>query len=162
MQKKHLVTAAALAIVGTTLFGATQAFAQTQAPEDPRASIVEKLATKFGLEESAVQAVFDEQRAEHQTEMLARQVERLTQLVSEGKITEEQKQLIIQKRQELMAEHQSEHESMRDKTPEERRAAMEEHRTALESWATEHGIDVQYLMPGQGQKGPGSMRGMMH
>ena len=159
MQKKLLLTAAAVAIVGTTLVGATQAFAQSNDTSDnPRSSLVERIANKFGLQESEVQAVFDEARSQHQAEMQQRSEERLSQLVSDGKITEEQKQLIISKRDELRAEHQSEHESMQDLTPEERRAAMDEHRQELEDWASQNGIDPQYLMP----QGPAGMGRGMH
>ncbi len=45
--------------------------------------------------ESDVKAVFDEARAEHQTEMKTKMDERLSQAVSAGKITEEQKQAAL-------------------------------------------------------------------
>ncbi len=148
MQKKTLLTVAAVAIVGTTLFTATQAFAQTTTPSsDPMTSLVEKLSTKFGLNKDEVQAVFTEERQAHQAERQAQEEARLTQLVSEGKITEAQKQLIISKRQELMNQHQSEHESMQRMTADERRAAMEAHKQALEDWAAQNGIDPEYIHP---------------
>jgi hypothetical protein len=161
MQKKILLTAAALAIVGTTLMTAQHAFAQTSdTTTNPMSSLVDKLATKFGLEKSQVQAVFDEERAAHQAEMRAKEEERLNTLVSEGKITQAQKQLIISKRQEMETQRESERESMQNMTAEERQAAMEAKRTALEQWATQNGIDSKYLKAfGRGGHG---MRGGMH
>ncbi len=44
---------------------------------------------------------------------------------------------------------------MKDKTPEERRAAMEVKRTELEKWAKDNGIPIEYLRPGGGHHGPG-------
>lgn len=162
MQKKILLTAAALAIVGTTLLTANNAFAQTSdTTTNPMSSLVEKIATKFGLDKNEVQALFDEERQTHEAEHKAREEARLQQLVSDGKITEAQKQLIITKQEELRTQHQSEHESLLNRTAQERQAAMEAHKKALEDWAAQNGIDSQYLMPFKMKGGPG-MRGTMH
>lgn len=161
MQKKILLTAAALAIVGSTLLTAQHAFAQTTSttPADPMSSLVEKISIKFGLNKDEVRAIFDEERQTRQAQMRVLAEERLNQLVADGKITATQKQLLIAKHQELMEQHQSKHESMQDMTVEERRAEREAHRQALEEWAEQNGIDPQYLMH-FGPKGPGT-RGMM-
>lgn len=51
-------------------------------------------------------------------------------------------------------------ETLKDKTPEERRAIMEKHRTELEAWAKANNIDPQYV--GMfGMKGKGMRGGMM-
>ena len=104
----------------------------------PNDTIIQKLVAKFGLNEADVQAVFDEERAERQTEMQARFEERLTQAVTDGKITEEQKAAILAKR--------AEGADCR----------------VLEDWATENGIDADLLRslmggpggPGMGGGGP--------
>ena len=90
--------------------------------------------------------------------------ERLTQLVSEGKITEAQKQLIVTKMSELVAARAQEMDALKDKTMAERKALMDQKRTELEAWAKANGIDTQYLMPfgegrGRGGHGMGMMRG---
>lgn len=72
--------------------------------------------------------------------------ERLTKLVSEGKITEEQKSLILAKEEEMEAARQAQMESETELTEEERKAAMEEEQAELRKWAEENGIDMQYLI----------------
>ncbi len=155
MHKKLFVTATALAIVGTTLLTAQHAFAQTSdTTQNPMSSLVNKISTKFGLNKAEVQAVFDEEHQAREAEMKQREEQRLSQLVTDGKITEAQKQLILSKRQELMAERQSERENFQKMTEEERRATMEKHSKALQEWAQANGIDPQYLQP-MGPKGRG-------
>jgi len=91
--------------------------------------IVQRLVEKFGLNEADVKAVFDEERSARQAEMQARHEERLNQAVSDGKITEEQKQAILAKQGE---------------------------REEMKAWAESEGIDwevLQELMGGPGFKG---------
>lgn len=117
--------------------------------------IVQKLAARFGVSESEVQQVFDENRAEQQAEMQKKFEARLDEAVAAGKLTQEQKSLILQKHAELQQQRQAEMESFKDLTPEQRReqmqvkrSEMEARRAELEAWAKEHGIDLSYLMMG--------------
>lgn len=146
MNKKLLLTAAAVTIIGGGLLTSTQAFAEGEMGNSPVSHIVNKIATKFGLSESDVQAVFDEAQTEHQAQRQAEYQARLTQLVSDGKLTEAQKELIVAKHAELTAQHQSKLESWKDQTPAERRAAMDAERQDLAAWASQNGIDEQYVM----------------
>ena len=140
-----------LTLIGTVLFGAVNTFAQTTASDqNPMSSLVQKIADKFGLNKDEVQAVFDENRQEHQARMQQRYEERLTQDVKDEKITEEQKQLILQKHKELSENRQSKMEEMKNMSVEERKTEMERERQELENWAKENGIDPQYLMGGFG------------
>lgn len=120
-------------------------------------SLVNKLATRFSLKEGDVQAVFDEDRTERRQEMQLRMEtvlnDRLDAAVSIGKITKEQKSLILAKHEELQKQRETDRESWQSKTPEERRTAMLELRTELEAWAKENNIDAAYIM--------GEGRGMM-
>ena len=135
--------------MGTVLFGAINTSAQTSiSDQSPMASLVQKIADKFGLNKDEVQAVFDQNRQEHQAQMQAKSEEQLSQDVTDGKITEEQKQKILEKRQELQENRQSKMEEMRNMTAEERKAAMEKERQELENWVKENGIDHNYLMGG--------------
>jgi hypothetical protein len=59
--------------------------------------IVQRLAQKFGLQETEVQAVFDEVHQERHQKMKQDMENRLNQAVQEGKITESQKQAILDK-----------------------------------------------------------------
>jgi hypothetical protein len=161
MKRIVVVSLLAVTLSAGMLWGATQVLAK-DANEAPYASLVQKIADKFNLNKSDVQAVFDEHYQEQRAKMEAKFADRLDQLVNDGKITEAQKQLIIAKHKELEASRQSMFESMKDKTPEERKTAMEAERKALEDWAKQNNIDLKYVMPGHGMgKGMG-MRGFGH
>lgn len=161
MNKKALFIALAAAVVGTTLFASTKAYAQEVTNVHPMSQLVQKIATKFGLQASDVQAVFDQDRTDRKAEMEKKFEETLIQAVVDGKLTEAQKQLILAKNKELEASRTAHKpEDMQGKTEEERKAAMEANKTkmeverkALEEWATQNGIDTKYLMGGFG-KGP--------
>ncbi len=162
MKNKILLTLAAATVLGAGLFTSRQVFAQEteQSAGNQMTSLVQRIAQKFNLQESEVQAVFDQERQEHQAQRQAAAEARLTQLVTDGKITEAQKQLIVAKQKELQEKRHSQMDSMKTMTQEERHSAMETERQSLEDWAKQNGIDVQYLMMMHGNgKGPG-MRGM--
>ena len=122
---------------------------------NPFAALVEKISTTFNLDTSKVQAVVDqfhqEQKTQRQAEMKARQEEYLNTLVSEGKITEAQKQAIIKKTAELKASFKP--GDMRNKTEEERIATMEKRHAEITAWAESQGINPEYLrFGGHGEK----------
>lgn len=126
--KKSLLVTGAVATVGLaslTGIGAVSA-ATTGTGGD---SLVSKIAQKFNLKESDVQAVFDEAKTEREAKHQAALSDHLQQLVDDGKITANQKTLIENKVTELQK-------------------AREDERTALEAWAKEKGIDVKYVMMG--------------
>lgn len=114
-------------------------------------TLIQKIATKFGLNADDVQEVFDEHRKDMQSQMIVKNEERLTKLVSDGKITEAQKQIILKKQTELQSQRGSNKNSLKDKTPEERKTLMEQHKTEMNAWAKENGIDPQYLFGGFGK-----------
>lgn len=155
-------TLAAVAVVltaaGVGAIGVTQANAQTATTDNPMTSLVQKIAQKFNLNQSDVQAVFDQDRTDRQAQMEAKYQEQLSQYVSDGKITQTQKDLISAKHKEIQAKHQSQMQSMKNMNDADREAAMEAkktERTELENWAKENNIDMKYLMP----FGKGRMRG---
>jgi hypothetical protein len=154
MKKQLIFPAIVLVMGGAAVLGATQTYAQTQS--SGHSSLIQKIAQKFGLKETDVQAVFDEDRSEHQAEKQTMFDAKLTQAVTDGKITEAQKQLILTKRIELEKSRQTEFESFKDKTPEERKALMEKHRQEIQDWAKQNNIDIKYLM-GFGMRGHGPM-----
>lgn len=163
--KKHLmIITAGILTVGALIAGTSAAFAQNSTSNQQ--SLVQKIATRFSLNESEVQTVFDESRVERQA---ARQAEmqtalntRLSTAVSEGKLTEAQKQLILAKHTEMHEQMENQQESMSSKTPEERRAAMEARRSELETWAQQNNIDISYVAGGRGgMMGSGRHGGMM-
>lgn len=156
MNKKTLSAFAVVTVLGLGVLGASGVSAQNATnTQNPMTSLAQRIAERFNLSQSDVQAVFDEVRKEKPAKMQANSEAQLSQLVTEGKITEAQKQLILQKRAELDAQRAANKESSKNLSQDERKAKMQAEKTALETWAKENGIDPQYLMP---QKGRGHGR----
>lgn len=148
MKKAIIILALALGLLGVVGYGTAKAYA---GDPDKYPPIVQKLVERFGLNEDEVKAVFDEERTERQQQMQARFEERLNQAVSEGKITEEQKQAILAKKEEMQANFGQ----FKDLSPEERREKMEAHREEMKTWAEENGINLDSLpmFLGKGPRG---------
>jgi hypothetical protein len=108
--------------------------------------IVEKIAERFNLNVSEVQEVFDERRAE----MYARFADRLDEMVSEGKLTESQKEAILEKHEEMYDAM----DDLRSLSPAERPERMREMHEEFRSWLEEQGIDTTLI----GGFGKGSFR----
>ncbi len=150
MTRKTIFTIFAITIVSAGVLGTTHAFAEnTTSDTNPMSSLVAKIAAKFNLNQADVQAVFDAQREDRQKQMETEYTNQLTKLVTEGKITESQKQLIITKHAQLEANHQTSKDSMKNMTADERKAAMDKEKQVMQDWATQNGIDLQYLMLGR-------------
>lgn len=141
-----MVIVGAVTILGAGTIFTTMASAQANDAQNPMSSLVQKIADKFNLNKDDVQKVFDEQHDEMRKTMEAKHQERLDQLVKDGKITEAQKTLIQKKMKELQAQRESERDSFKDLTPEEMKAKMDQHRSEMENWAKENGIDPKYFM----------------
>jgi hypothetical protein len=148
-----MISLLALTMAGLSVYGADAALAQGQGWSHD--SFIQKLSERFGIEESDIEAVLEEVRQEHQAENQAWFAARLSAAVINGEITEEQKQLIIQKHEEIRARWQEERLHVEDLTPEERRQASQEKRQELAAWAKENGVEVTYF--GQGQDHSSSM-----
>jgi hypothetical protein len=130
----------------------------TSSSSDPTSSLVSKLASKFNLNKSDVQAVFDEDRTARDAERQQKVEAELSQAVTDGKLTADQKTKILAKIKEVKATMEANRDSMKDKTEAELKSAMDSERTSLESWAKENNIPTEYLRllgPGGGHGGPG-------
>lgn len=141
MNKKLLMSVLVLGgLISSGYFGARIILANDQRPNN---AIVSRIAEKFNLNESDVEAVFESIRDERMAEMQKQREERLEDAVSDGVITEMQKNSIL----EIMAKHQGE----RDKNREE-----------MKSWFEDQGIDEVKLRTylGFGGRGKGMGRGM--
>ncbi len=152
MKKNIALPVMIVAISAASVFGVTHVSAHS--PEGSSSTIAKKIAERFGLSESEVEAVFEEEHAERQTQMQAYVEERLSEEVSAGRLTELQKEAIIVKLTELhSAKSHSNKENFKNMTPEQRREAGQSARAELESWADENGVDLKYLrMKGFGHK----------
>ncbi|MDQ3099296.1 MAG: hypothetical protein M3Q44_06110 [bacterium] len=147
---KNTLTAVALILTfaGASVFTVTKANAQSSdTTTSPMSALVQKLATRFNLNQTEVQAVFDQDRADKEAEHHKKYEDQLSQYVTDRKITAAQKDLIIAKHKEMKADIETEMESMQTMTPQERKTAMEKKRSDLEAWAKTNNIDLQYVMP---------------
>jgi hypothetical protein len=153
--KNALLATGGATVIGLAAFAGV-ASAATNSSTSGDQTLVDKLATKFNLNKSEVQAVFDEDRAAHEAQMEQKMEDRLAEAVKNGKITEEQKSQILAKHKEMKAYM----ESLKDKTEEERRTLMKEKMQELRQWAEDNGL-TEYMMaikvggPGHGFGGPG-------
>lgn len=159
LKKKIFFPILALAIIGTAV--ATSGFVSAQDTTGPN-SLVAAIAQKFNLNESDVQSVFDEQRSKHQAERKARIEQKLTQAVTDGKITEAQKQAILTKLSEIH-ENKPNFEEFKNLTEEQRKAKMDEKKTEMENWVKQNGLslDTLYQLIG-GPRGHGKGMMFMH
>lgn len=142
-----VVAAAAVTIGGASIIGSNAVSAETSG-----GTLVEKIATRFNLNQEEVQAVFDEQHAEREVERASKLSERLQEKVADGTITEEQKTAL----EEKLAEMRKLHEANRDSRliRDEQREGHEQAREELESWAEENGIPLDDILPlGGGPRG---------
>jgi DNA primase len=171
MQKKHILPALAVGLAlgtGALVIGSSQVSAWMGNGQGNRDQMVQQLAERFGLNEDEVQSFMEEKRAEHmQQNQEQRQTEfeeRLSTAVTDGKITEEQKQVILDKHAQMQAQFEANKED-RQAAREERQAERESHHQEMEAWAEENGIDMEVIMElmggpreGQGPMGPGQGR----
>lgn len=135
MNKKIILPVIMATIIGVSILGATPAHAQTS-DSSPFQSLIQKIVEKFGLKQADVESVFEEHRNQKQLEMQQRYQTRLEEAVKNGTITEEQKQLILKKQEELIS-------------------SREKNRTELETWAKENNIDLSLFFGFRHGKGFG-------
>lgn len=165
--KKHLVAAGIVAATATAgVAGLSSAYAETASTtnHDPMSSLVQAVATKFNLKTADVQAVFDAQRTQMHQQREQAVKDQIAGLVKDGKLTQTQADKLNAKRTELEAERDSNRAAMQGKTAAERRAAVQEHKTELDTWLKDNGIstDYAYLLMGghgRGHGGPGGPGG---
>lgn len=112
---------AVLALAGTA--GAKAVMADDASGYPP---IVEKLAEKFGLNKDDVKSVFDQERQDHINAMQTNFEDRLAKAVTDGVLTEDQKNALIEKFKEKQEERQQHHEEM-------------------QNWLSEQNIDMEKL-----------------
>lgn len=113
-------------------------------------SLVDKIAQKFNLKKSDVQAVFDQDRQEHEAQHQQQLKTRLDQAVKDGKLTQDQEDKLIAKLKEL----DSNRDSLKDKTPEERHAAMKSKMDEFKQWLKDNNISEDLVHPA-GMRGHG-------
>lgn len=145
--KKSLIAAMAVVALGAGALGTSAVFAAEDGTR-PANNLVSAIAERFNLDPAEVQAVFDaeheEMRALHEQEA----ADRLAQSVADGKLTQEQADLISAQQEA----HRDFRESLKDMSEEDRRAAMKTHMEEMRTWAEENDIP--------GGRGPMGHHGM--
>lgn len=111
-------------------------------------TLLDRMIEKFGLNKSEVDQVVTDYRAERRSQMQAQYEERLNQAVTDGKITKEQKELILEKHSQLQSQWDTESQQ------------RQQHHEEMQTWAEQNGIDLSYLGFGMGM-GRGSRGGIM-
>ncbi len=149
IKKKLVVAAAATAIGLSAVLGVGLASAQSQS--SGQSTLVDQIAQKFNLNKNDVQKVFDDNRAEHEAKREQNMKARLDQAVKDGKLTQAQEDQILAKLQEMKTFM----DSLKDKTPEERHAAMKTKHDELIQWAKDNNIPEQYVVRPGGHRGGG-------
>jgi Skp family chaperone for outer membrane proteins len=126
---------------------------------NPMSSLVNAISQKFNLNTADVQQVFEQHQVQmheqRQGEMQSRLQSKFSELVSSGKLTQQQADQILAKYSELQKEMQANKVNFEGKTQEERQALMKQHKEAMEVWAQENNIPLEYLGMGYG-RGPGA------
>lgn len=159
---KKLIVAGTVATLGLAGLAGGTAFATTHNGNGPMSDLPNAIATKFHLNESDVQKVFDEQRAKMDAAREQDQKAELAQLIKDGKLIQEQADKITAKRTELDKEREVNRTSDQNLTDEQRKAKMDEHKTALDTWLKDNDIDSQYsylLIGGRSGHGGRGMHG---
>lgn len=166
IKKSLLVAGAVTSISAAGLVGNSVVSAEANTSTGSE-TLVSKIAKKFNLKTEDVQAVVDEDRKAHQAEHTANVEKDLSQLVTDGKITAEQKDKIVAKQKELQSQREADRDSMKNKTEAERKAAMDAKKAELEKWAKDNNIPTEYLRyvmghgHGHGHGGPHGFYGSM-
>jgi flagellar biosynthesis GTPase FlhF len=144
MKNKKVITIAAmtvLALAGATWLGVTKADAANTNGNGSQNTLVERVASKFNLSKDDVQAVADEVHTERQQARRAEQDSKLDKTVTDGAITQAQKDALVAKRNEL-------------------RAKSTQNREEMQKWMDDNGIDHTKIQSYMGGNGKGQGRGM--
>ncbi len=120
--------------------------------EESRLPIVERLAERFDLDVNEVQEFFSEFKKERTIEHKVKGEGKLDQLVEDGVITEEQKQALLERKEEIKEQR----EGLKSLSPEERREAMNQAHEEMKAWMKENGIDLGEF--GKGEARPPKKR----
>lgn len=147
LQKKYVLPAIMLTILGGSMIAVrpAQAFFGSDNGQD---TMVKELATQLGVSEDKVKSAMDTIHQKHEQEREQKMQEKLDSLVSQGKITAEQKTAFVAK----LAEHKKQMDAIRDDsslTDEQRREKMKTLHDELKQWLTDQGLSDIGIMGGK-------------
>lgn len=136
MKRKMIIpTIALVAILGAVSIGTMPVSAQSNV----YGNLVSKIAQRFNLKESDVQEVIDQVRVDRMNQMKANWETKLSQLVSDGKLTQSQKDELVKKHSEL----QNKITSLKGLSPEEKKTKMKQIFDDFSKWANDKNINLK-------------------
>ncbi len=145
ISKKLIIPMAGVAIIGAAgLYGVQHASATSSTNGQ---TLVERIASTFGLDKAKVQAVFDQNKTDKQQNRETTYEQRLTQAVTDKKLTLAQKDAILAEHKKLETELAAAAKGT------DRRAATKTVRTEATTWASDNNVSASWLIA------PGRMRG---
>jgi hypothetical protein len=158
MLSKKIIIPVAIVSVGTAaVFGTGLVMAQSN---NPISGLSQAIAQKFNLDQTAVQQVVDQYRGQHKTQVIQNMQQRedqsLSALVTQGKITADQKTAIENELSSLKDKYLN---TLQNATPAQRRQAMINFRNDLLSWLKSQNIDPSLIKPRFGMMGKGRFGG---
>lgn len=154
--KKAMIVGAGLVTIGAGSMGvASAATADTSSSSDT--SLVQKIATKFGLKTSDVQAVFDQDRESHMAEMKEKRATALKQAVTNGKLTQAQADHITAAWDEIDKLHDA--AGGPGKETDAQHAAIKTKMDELKTWLDGQNLDLSEIDGLDGPGGRGGPRG---
>lgn len=164
MIKKHILSAFLVAVVGLTpMVTGLPAYAagQMSAHQNFWDSFVQFFAQRFHLDSNQVKAAVTDFRAQHKQQVMQnvqnREKSRLDSLVSQGKITGDEEQKILNELNVLAQKYNK--QALQNMTPQQKRQQFRQERQDLQDWAKANNIDLGLIMPHFGMgRGMGMMR----
>jgi len=143
--RRLILAAAIIASLGVGAIGVGTTLAAQPQIENHMNGLVEAIAEEFNLKVADVQAVFDEQRQQMETDREAKETERLAQDVTDGKITQEQADAIVAKREEK----KSFRETLASLDEATRQETMKTKMDEFKQWVKDNNLPKNYFPFGQ-------------
>jgi hypothetical protein len=158
ISRKMLIPMAAVAVIGAAAYGAGRVSA---AGNSTGPTLAQRISSVFGLDQNKVQNVINQYHTDQRTQADSKYDQRLSQAVTDGKITAGQKAAILTERNKL----KSELDAAMTKTGTDRRTAMEQIHTEAQDWSKQNNLAAHWLLGPRPMRGMGPMgkgMGMMH
>lgn len=149
ISKKILIPMAIVAVIAAGGYGVAQVSAASSTAGTGQ-TLAQRIASAFGLDQSKVQSVIDQYRSDKQGQAETRYEAMLSQAVTDGKITSDQKSAILAEHNKLMGELQA-------ASGTNHRAVMQQVRTEAEAWAKQNNLPAKWLLGGRPLRGMGPM-----
>jgi len=146
-----------ITLLATVLFTAPAAFAQSGAKTSHSNffdGLIAFISQKFGLDKTQVQTAVNDYKTQNKLtprptltpdQIQAKEKERLDKLVSAGKITSDQENLILTENSLLRTKYDP--ANLKSLTADQRKQKFQDEQAEIKTWAGANNIDPKYLMP---------------